>query len=155
METPPPVPVPVWLPFLIIGAFAIVFPAFWCAVAYLLSHLSGWQRLAKYYSAPEPPAPGGGTSHGGVRGKIGGVSYKGVLELQFVPEGFYLETIILFRVGHPRLFIPWSHDTSRRRRHLLWCKLDALTIGDPPLATIALPASLIESHAPPTLPLSA
>jgi|JI6StandDraft_1071083.scaffolds.fasta_scaffold00592_12 hypothetical protein len=144
MNTPTAAPTPEWLIFAIVGGFFVAFPLFWCLVVWILSRASGWHRLAARF------ASGGrlitGARHSGVTGMVGLVSYRGVLTLHFEPDGFFLEVMTLFRVGQPRLFIPWSEVTERKPHQVLWWKSVSLSIGQPVITTITLPADLLEKQ---------
>lgn len=134
-------PVPAWLPIAIVGGFLVIFPTFWCFVVWLLSQIGGWSRLAQRYSAEGRLITG--TRHSGLTGMVGVVSYRGVLTLHVDRDGFFLEVMWLFRIAHPRLFVPWTEITGRKPRQVLWWKAETLSIGNPVIATITLPADLI------------
>jgi hypothetical protein len=138
---------PEWLPFAIIGGFLIVFPLFWCGVVRLLSEVGGWQRLARRYVAGDLAVTG--ERFRGVTGLVGAVSYRSVLTLHFNADGFFIEVMPFFRIGHPRLFIPWSEIGERIPSRTLWWKGERLSIGHPAIGTITLPAKLLAQHQPP------
>ncbi|MDZ4405430.1 hypothetical protein [Prosthecobacter sp.] len=146
MNTPTVEPAPDWLIFAIVGGFLVVFPLFWCLVVWILSRVSGWHRLAARHASASRPVTG--ARHDGVTGMVGGVSHRGTLTLHFDTEGFFLEVMPLFRIGHPRLFIPWSEITGRRPFAVLWWKAMRLSVGQPIIATITLPTALVEKHDP-------
>lgn len=137
---------PEWLVFAIVGGFLVVFPLFWCVVVWILSRASGWHRLAARFAC------GGrlmtGARHRGVTGMVGLVSYRGTLTLHFDTDGFFMEVMPLFRIGHQRLFIPWSEISGRMPRRVLWWKSVSLSVGQPVISTITLPADLVDKHAP-------
>ncbi len=68
---------PAWAIVLIIMGFFIVFPAFWCAIVYGLSRLSGWQALRERYPARSDAPPNAFYTSA----KIGWVNYNGVLKV--------------------------------------------------------------------------
>ncbi len=103
---------PSWLILAIIGAFVIIFPLFWCLITSLLGKAGGRGRLPRCYASGEKPVTG--ERHSGLSGMIGGVSYKSVLTLHVTADGFFIGVMALFRVGHPRFFIPWSEVISRK-----------------------------------------
>ena len=147
---PPPTndtPAPEWLIFAIIGGFLVVFPIFWCAVVRFLSEVGGWQRLSRRYAAGDRPVTGERCR--GVVGMVGWVSYRSVLTLHFNADGFFIEVMPLFKIGHPRLFIPWSEIGERKLIRALWWKGERLSIGHPAISTITLPAALLAQHQPP------
>ncbi len=132
---------PDWLVYAIIGGFAVVFPIFWCFIVWILSLAGGWHRLAKRYAAGARPVSG--ESHRGVLGMVGGVSYKAILTLHFNDEGFFIAVAPFFRLGHPRLFIPWTEVSTQESRSVFWWKSIRLGIGHPVIATISLPENLV------------
>lgn len=144
MNPPNATPAPDWLIFAIIGGFLIVFPLFWCFVVWLISHVGGWQRLARHYAAGDRPVTGQRCS--GVQGMVGWASYRGTLTLHFNAEGFFMEVMPLFKIGHRRLFIPWSEISARSPHRVFWWKTERLSIGQPAVNTITLPAALLEQH---------
>ena len=138
-----PAPAPAWLVFAIIGGFIIVFPLFWCGIVWLLSHLSGWQTLARHHLAGERTVAG--QRHDSVTGMVGTVSYRHVLTVHLQEEGFFIEPFVLFRIGHPRLFIPWREISSRSARSVLWWQAERLAIGSPTVGSITLPVKVLET----------
>lgn len=146
MNTPAAAPAPEWLVFAIVGGFLIIFPLFWCFVVWMLSRISGWHRLAARHASGSRLVTG--TRHCGVTGMVGAVGHRGTLTLHFDSEGFFIEVMPLFKVGHPRLFIPWTEISGRKDRTVLWWKSVSLSIGQPQITTITLPAALLEQHEP-------
>jgi hypothetical protein len=146
MDTATAAPDQFWLVLGIVGGFLVVFPAFWCFVVWILSRASGWHRLAQRHAAGNRLVSG--ACHGGVTGMVGVVSYRHVLTLHFNADGFFLEVMVLFRIGHPRLFIPWSEISTRTPRQVLWWKATSLSIGTPVITSITLPTDLLTQHAP-------
>ena len=134
------------LPLCIVGGFLIIFPMFWCFVLWILSRAGGWHQLATRYGSGDLPVTG--DRHAGVTGMVGGVSYRSVLIVNVTSEGFFLNVMALFRFGHPRLFIPWSDIRERKPFTVLWWNAMKLSIGNPVIATIRLPANLVSSPPP-------
>lgn len=139
---------PAWLVGAIIGGFLIIFPAFWCFIVWLLSRIGGWHRLAQRYPASRLSDLAISRRHRGLTGMVGVVRYRNILALDLTTDGFFLGVMPLFRIGHPRLFIPWHEITARKPRQVLWWKAETLSIGQPLIATITLPADLIPSGIP-------
>jgi hypothetical protein len=132
---------PAWLlPFVLI-AFAIIFPLFWCFVIWLISQLSGWQRLAQRYRALQPPS---GKVWSWQYGMIGWAGYNGVLTLTANAQGLFMETLWLFGFGHPRLFIPWQEFREVKVENYFFRRQVRAKVGFPPLATVRLPAAVFE-----------
>jgi hypothetical protein len=131
-----------WLFAAVIGGFLVIFPLFWSGVLVLLSHCGGWARLAKHYRAMQPPA--GGAQQSLIYGRVGWVSYNKVLRISLTAEGFFLETIAIFRPGHPRLFIPWTAVSAHRKARALFGSWVRLDIGVPRTASATLPQRVLE-----------
>ena len=147
MNPSPAATAPNWLLMLaIIGGFVVIFPLFWCLVVWMLSRMSGWHGLARHYASGDRQVTG--DRHTGVTGMVGGVSYRHVLTVHFTADGFFIEPMALFKIGQPRLFIPWSDVTRSGSVNVLWWRATRLAVGHPVVATISLPADLVEQHAP-------
>jgi hypothetical protein len=126
---------------LAIAGFLIVFPVFWCFIVFLISRIGGWGRLAKRYSAGDRQPSGESQRLGS--GLVGASRYRGVLTIHQNDDGFFLEVSPLFRIGHPRLFIPWSEISERSHHEVLWAKTERITIGSPPVSKLTLPQNVI------------
>jgi hypothetical protein len=84
--------------------FPIYFVTLWCCVCYLMSFLSGWQRLAGKFRA-ESPFRGFLKKYTSARMRF--VDFGHCLNIGANSEGLHLSVMILFRVGTPQLLIPW------------------------------------------------
>lgn len=143
MNGPPPELHAVGILAIVVG-FLVFFPLMWCLIGWLLSHIGGWDRLAKRF-----PAKGctiRGDQHRGLSGRIGPLSYKGVLSLCLNADGFFVSVMPLFRFAHPPLFIPWTEVSSRTPRQFFWLKSEELAIGHPVIPKICLPVSILSKH---------
>lgn len=136
---------PVWLSLAILGTFIMVFPLLWCLVVLLLSRVGGWHRLGKRYAVGDQLVEGNAVSPAHV--SVGSVRYRHITTLQLNDEGFCLSVMPLFRLGHPRLFIPYTDITTRRPARFPWLKSEVFGIGDPEITTITLPDGLISPPA--------
>lgn len=143
-ETAAPGDPPTWVIILIPFVFAIVFPCFWCFVVWSLSRVGGWHRLAMRYHTSEIPE---GAAFPGIQAMVGLVSYRGAIDCTITDEGFYLRPMVLFRFGHPALFIPWSECEYVRRADLLWIKWVKIQVGNPSAGTLTLPLQIFEESA--------
>ncbi|WP_373502918.1 hypothetical protein [Aestuariivirga sp.] len=130
----------------IIAGFAVIFPLFWCGVVWLLSHMSGWQALARSHGAGTRPVTG--VRHSLVTGMVGWVSYRNVLTLHVAADGLFIEVMPLFRIGHPRLFIPWTEIGARRPSRVLFWTAEQFEVGRPPAGVITLPPGYLGDHVP-------
>ncbi len=96
-----------------IGAFVIVFPLFWSAIVVLISRLSGWADLARQYPADGPVA---GEVFRWCSARIRFLSsYSNCLTVTVSPDGIHIQPVILFRMGHAPLLLPWDAITALDR----------------------------------------
>jgi hypothetical protein len=131
----------IWLVAFIPFAVAIVIPLFWCFVIWLLSFMSGWHELAQKYRAQQPAT---GKVWLSQYGFVNGGRYGNVLNITTNEAGLFLETMALFSINHPRLFIPWSDlhnpvETVLRNRPLI-----RVDVGYPTMASLSLPPGIFE-----------
>ena len=89
--------------FLFLAAFA-AFPFLWSGVVWVIG--IGWRSIAEAYPAHEWPRGGHRVSRQSAQ--IGAASYSSVLTFVATERGLYVRPFLLFRVGHPALFIPWE-----------------------------------------------
>ena len=115
--------------------FIVSLPLLWYGVSFLLAHLSGWSRLATRFRAADAPR---GRSLFMQPGQVGMVRYTSCLTLHLAEGGMYLAVFPLYRLGHPRLFIPWAefHDLRQTRR--MFFDFVEATIGRPPITKVLL-----------------
>ncbi len=133
---------PTWLiAVLAIAAFAVVFPAFWCGVVWIIGAV-GWRPLAARYPADGPAT---GQTFRMTSGTVGLANYNGVLSVSVEPEGLHLAVMALFRVGHPPILIPWPEITSVTQKNALWARWYTLRIGTPHVATVRLPGRIVDA----------
>ncbi len=91
--------------------------ALWCGGCWLLS-LCGWWNFAKRFRAKSDPV---GHWYRGRSGYLGtyGVSYRRLLDVCLGEKGIYVEVMLIFRVAHPSLLIPWDEVAGIRKRSVM------------------------------------
>lgn len=119
----------------------LAFVGIWCFVVLLLSRLSGWHRLGRAFRAQTSCT---GARMTALSGSIGGVSYRNCLTVHVTRAGFFMSPLVFFRLGHPVLFIPWSAVSAQEHIQFLWNKAVRFRVGEPPVASITLPARVFE-----------
>lgn len=126
---------------LLIPLILVGFVLIWSGVVYLLAWLGGWRRLARLYRTANTPK---GAPLGTFWAMVGPVNHKGTLHIQPAPEGLYLSTMALFRMGHPPLLIPWHAIKRHDVEQLSLVKWVALELGNPKITTLRLPSAMVD-----------
>jgi hypothetical protein len=114
-------------PFLFVGMFFLVL---------FILHKKGWSDLEKEYRYEEMFQ---GERIGLISAAINGVNYNNSLVLKYNNDGFYLRPILVFRLFHKPLFIPWKEIKDIRDKKVLFVQLKELVIGSPTIAIMQLP----------------
>ena len=83
----------------------LFFTGVWVAICYGIALTGGWNVLAEHYLDKSDFQ---GERFRFRSGQIGKASYGSCLTLGASPRGLYLATLVMFRFGHPPLFIPWE-----------------------------------------------
>lgn len=93
---------PSWLPFALLP---VVMPVMWVVVGLLLSAVGGWRALSHRWTVRDPDQlPPTQLSSA----RVGLVSYRNALLIGSDENGLVLGVMVLFRLGHPWLRLPWS-----------------------------------------------
>src|ERR1035437_4807275 len=113
------------------AVFPAAFPGFfvvlWVAVGCIVRMVGGWWGLAQRYRTERPfPDHRRRMQNGQMRSAVG---YNNVLTLASDPEGFYMGVMFFFRLGHPRLFIPWADIEIEAPKRWLFFKVQTLRLG--------------------------
>ena len=110
-------------------------------ISLLLSRIGGWHRLARQFTARQPPE---GRKFGGQSARLNAVRYNNCLTIYVSHAGLYLHMMVIFRAGHPDLLIPWEeiHDPVVER--ILWAEFVNVEVGRPRLARIRLSAKFFK-----------
>ena len=126
---------------LVVGGFLLVLAlvGVWIGTLAVLSHKSGWPKLAAVYRADRPAS---GRCFPLQGGKIGDVWFRGCLTIYTSKEGLYLSVSPIFRFREPPLFIPWNAIRNRREKRLLWSRLIEFDVGFPSIVTMRLVSAI-------------
>lgn len=111
---------------LAIAGFAVFFVSLWCLICYALSHMSGWQTLARCYPAASAPQ---GVSEGIGVATLNRVQYKNTMFTRVTNEGLYLSQLFFFAVGHAPVLIPWRAFHALPEQKVLWATVHRFTIS--------------------------
>jgi hypothetical protein len=95
-----------WSILAFIVLFPIAFGGLWCFVAWLLSHIGGWAKIAEIYPAVSRPD---GIHCWGRNLQIRPfANYSGCMNVTVSPQGIFMIPFAPFRFGHRPLLIPWN-----------------------------------------------
>ena len=130
-------------PTVMVVLFPFFFVGMWCAICLTLSKMGGWRRLAESFPARDQPSGKRFFMQGG---KVGQVTYRGCLTLYTSPRGLYLSVWLLFRLGHPPVFIPWGDIRNAKTHQFLWTESVVFDVGSPSVATLQLPKKVFEGQ---------
>ena len=100
--------------------FVFYFICLWIAISCILSAIGGWFELGRAYRAVKPFQGNRWHFQDAYLRLL--TSYKGSVTVGANAEGLYTSVFLLFRIGHPPLFIPWE-DISVRPGKCLWVRV--------------------------------
>lgn len=115
----------------------------WPLIAQHMKGSGGWDALAARFKV-EPRSGSGLLSRQSVQ--VGRVLYRNCTTVGVDADGLYLEVKVpSLLVRKPPLLIPWSEISRTDDARLYWQKAALLSIGEPVISTVTLPADLFES----------
>ena len=117
-------------------------PGFFAGLFVVISRLTGWAKLAERFPADREPDEGLCFRRQYMR--LGMSDYNGCLTIRLSPEGLYLAVWPIL-VGHAPILIPWRELRVIEERRRRWFAVALVEIGQPPLAKMQLPLSVIEA----------
>jgi hypothetical protein len=121
--------IPYFFPFFFIGM--------WTLVTYVISKM-GWTNLVDKYLFQDQFI---GQRIGIISASINNSNYKNSLILKYNQDGIYLRPVILFRLFHKPILIPWTEIKEVRTKKILFTTLKELIVGHPFVAIITLKES--------------
>ena len=95
----------------------------------------GWGKLAEVYATANPPT-GQITKRETIQ--VGAVTYKRCVTVGVADEGLYAA------IWRKTVLIPWSEFKAVEQATLHWQKVPMLTVGNPPVATMAVPLAVFQ-----------
>lgn len=120
------------------------FAGMWCLVSWILSRRGGWATLAKRFHFP-------GTFSGKYyyfqSMRVNKVYFSASLEFGVSEEGLYLVPMILFRLFHKPLLIPWHELQAEQFKKWFFTRY-RLTIRSFPSMSVEMLTSTFEKIAP-------
>jgi len=122
---------------IILLIFPFFFSAFWALAVFIVSRM-GWSHMAKQFKVERSFD---GTKIGIVSAWVNLGNYRSSIILKYNEKGMHLEPIIVFRIFHPALFIPWKEIKEVRAKNILFMQYSELIVGDPMIGRIRLKSS--------------
>lgn len=108
------------------------FVAVWGFASFVIAVVSGWFALSgrfRWESNPSSPAKSAGPFFYTVYMRFA-CHYSSVIRVTAAEDALYLSVLILFRIGHPPLRIPWNEIRMRRAKYLWLWPVVLLTLGN-------------------------
>ena len=118
----------------------IIFIAFWCAIGYFVSFLTGWLALARRFkkqSEPYGEIRSAGPFFYTVYMRFWG-HYSSVIRLTAASDALYVSILFPFRIGHPPLRIPWDEIRFGRTK-FFFRTFVVLTLGNQEKIPLRIP----------------
>jgi hypothetical protein len=134
-------------------AIPLLFPLFWVVVCVVIAYASGWQQLAATCRAQQPfDGKRWAFQSGRMRW---GMGYNNCLTVGADQVGLYLSLLVLFRAGHPPLFIRWEEMTVGQTAFLFMrsCRIEFRSAPGVPLMISARLAEKLKAEAGAAWPL--
>lgn len=103
-------------------AFFIIFPLFWSAIVFFISHLGGWASIAAAYPYREPLSEQCFRLQSAILRFSS--NYNGALNICADDEGLYFSVMFLFRPGHTPFFVPWHEITGTQKGYFFYQVVD-------------------------------
>lgn len=121
--------------------FPIFFVGMFVLVLFVLSK-RGWSDLVTRYRFD---GDFNGDRFGIISATINGANYNNCLVLKYNEHGFYLRPILMFRLFHKGIFIPWQEIKDIRDKKFLFAQLKELVVGAPAVAIMQIRYATFES----------
>jgi len=128
-------PPPVWFIFL-------AFFGTWFFVIFFISRVGGWSRLAETYRTEQPFL--GSLIRFQAAQFRRSTNYNGCLNFGADPSGLYIVPVVLFRMFHPPLLIPWEEITTKPVKLLRYWTFIELRFQRAPDVPVKIKQSLAE-----------
>jgi hypothetical protein len=120
--------------------FWILLPAFWILLSRFMARMSGWTALAESYASQSDfTGPVMRFQSGSFRWNT---NYGGILNIGADNRGLNLSVLVIFKVGHSPLFIPWGD--VRAESAGVFAPSVRLTFGRHPKIPLMISRSLAE-----------
>lgn len=116
-------------------AFPVFFIGMWCSISYFLANMGGWTKLAEKFHFTEKFK---GKYYRFQSGQLNLVSYSNSLEMGVDERGLFLVPMILFRLYHKPLLIPWGEIHAEPFKRLLFFNGYRLTFRSVPGVSLEL-----------------
>lgn len=133
------------LTLLIISAFIVWFSSLWVGVLSLLSLIGGWKKQSRIYPLKSTDKADNAVRYSMSSLKMGFVNYRSCVNISFTETGIILETIKIFSIMHPPLFIPY-YKISDAQQGKFFITYTSFRIGDKKITIYGKPGDEIFSR---------
>jgi hypothetical protein len=137
--------------------FPVIFPFFfvgmWIVVGYWVALVGGWRLLAKRFRLQATFTGQSWTMQSARMRWL--TRYNNALTIGADTTGLFMVPFLLFRAGHPPLFVPWSEISDVRETQFLFIKFVEMRLGraeEVPFRIRASLAAKIQAAAGPEWP---
>src|SRR3977135_2062016 len=96
--------------------FPFLFAGMWILITFIISRM-GWSDLSAHYETINPFL---GQRVGIISASINSANYNNSLILKYNEVGIYLRPIIIFRLFHKPILIPWTEIKEVRNKNILF-----------------------------------
>ena len=103
--------------------FPFFFVGIWIVASFALANISGWTTLAKLYLCTQKFR---GSVYSFQYARFGVVRYSSVLKIGSNNDGLFVVPILMFRMFHKPLLIPWSEIIAKPHK-IYWIEGYLLT----------------------------
>lgn len=107
--------------------FPFFFIGVWIFATYIIANMA-WNDLVEHYRAPDHVE---GKRIGINSLSINSVNYKNSIVLTYNEVGLYMKPILLFRLFHEPLLIPWTEMRVVRTKKILFTAYTEVSVGTP------------------------
>ena len=120
------------LPYVVAGVF-LGFPLFWTGIVWLVGQF-GWKRLAEGFEATSDPPLSSRRIRWGtlalLKSPLRKANYGGCINAWLSETGLWLRPMLVFRINHPMLHLPWARIQGIREERILGFRRVRVTLGN-------------------------
>ena len=101
---------------ILLFAIPLIFVTVWCFTLWLISRLSGWNKLAGTFHYPDKFT---GHVFSFQSARINWANFNNGLKIGVSQQGLYMVPMLFFRIFFPPLLIPWSEISTEPKKRFM------------------------------------